>query len=449
MALAGLAGVAVATPVASANDAHAFRPVQTTDRHLVFRPQSVESDTVVRAAVTYKLSREHGKKAVKRTRRVSVRRVRRAVDQGRRLMIGKPRRARGGRLLIRSATGGDPKSPAPETSCTFGNFSSTNMPGWCWRPYSDSSPFNRTVPASPKLTTNSDAIVSRMLGFGPASDMLGGVADTSDDWGQPIYYSQPSDPVYTVHCTETWGTCEVEGLQVRIPSAARPAAGGDGHMAVIDQAGGWEYDFWQVLSKPSGGGTITISWGGRTAIGTPTADGLGSNATAAHFGLAAGLIRLEELKAMQINHALAMFVKCTNGTSVWPAEGATGTTCSSIGLPNAEAPAMGQHFYLAMPDAEINALPVPQWKKAILLALAHYGAFVRDTGGGTWGFSAESGSSYTSFGYKDPWIDLADRWGIPKWSDPAAGPQGVFHIGEGVDWTRLRTVDPCVARATC
>ena len=73
MALAGLAGVAVATPVASANDAHAFRPVQTTDRHLVFRPQSVESDTVVRAAVTYKLSREHGKKAVKRTRRVSVR----------------------------------------------------------------------------------------------------------------------------------------------------------------------------------------------------------------------------------------------------------------------------------------------------------------------------------------------------------------------------------------
>ena len=62
-------------------------------------------------------------------------------------------------------------------------------------------------------------------------------------------------------------------------------------MAVIDQASGWEYDFWQVESKPAGGGTISISWGGRTAIGTADADGLGSNATAAHFGLAAGVIR--------------------------------------------------------------------------------------------------------------------------------------------------------------
>jgi hypothetical protein len=440
--VAALACIAVAAPAASADDAQAFKPVQSTDRHLVFRPHSVDVHAVVRAAVTYKVSHEHGKRAVKRTRRVPVRRVRRAVEQGEPLTVGKPRRARGGRLLIRSAKGADPK--APQTSCSFGTFSATNMPGACWRPYSDSSPFNRTVPAGAKPAANSSAIVSRVLGFGPASHMLGGVADTGDDWGQPIYYSQPSDPVYTVHCAEAWGNCEIEGLQVRIPSAAQPAAGGDAHMAVIDQAGGWEYDFWQVRSKPAGGGTITISWGGRTAIGTQTADGLGSNATAAHFGLAAGLIRLEELKAMQINHALAMVVKCTNGTSVWPAEGAVGTTCSSIGLPNADAPALGQHFYLAMSDAEIDALSVPQWKKAILLALAHYGAFVRDTGGGTWGFSAESGSSYTSFGYRDPWERLGDSQGVYE-----NASELVFDLREGVDWTKLRAVDPCVAAATC
>jgi hypothetical protein len=334
--------------------------------------------------------------------------------------------------------------PPNGESCTFGTFSAGSPPGACWRPYSDSSPFNRTVPAAPRLAANSTAMVGRVLGFGQAANMVGGVADTPDDWGQPIYYSQPSDPVYTVHCTRAWGTCEVEGMQVRIPSAARPAGGGDGHMAVVDQQNGWEYDFWQVQSKPAGGGTISISWGGRTAIGTATADGLGSNATAAHFGILAGLIRLPELESMQINHALAMVVKCTNGTSVWPAESGTGTSCSSIGLSNADAPAMGQHFYLAMSDSEINALAVPQWKKAILFALARYGAFVRDTGGGSWGFSGESGSSYTSFGRVDPWRRVGDMPGVYL-----NGSDRVLDIRGGVDWSRLRAVDPCVAQGTC
>ncbi len=68
-------------------------------------------------------------------------------------------------------------------------------------------------------------------------------------------------------------------MKVHIPAKARPAAGGDGHMAVIDQAGGQEYDFWQVATNPlpAGGGTINISWGGRTPIG-------GSDATGPRLG---------------------------------------------------------------------------------------------------------------------------------------------------------------------
>ena len=106
---------------------------------------------------------------------------------------------------------------------------------------------------------------------------------------------------------------------MRIPDAARPAAGGDGHLAVIDQADGWEYDFWQVQQKPKGGGTLTVSYGGKTPYGTSNADGLGSNATAANFALSAGIIRPSELEAGKIDHALFMVVECTNGTAVWPA----------------------------------------------------------------------------------------------------------------------------------
>jgi hypothetical protein len=234
-------------------------------------------------------------------------------------------------------------------------------------------------------------------------------------------------------------------MQVRIPSAARPAAGGDGSMGVIDQASGWEYDFWQVQSKPSGGGTITISWGGRTEIGTATADGLGSNATAAHFGTAAGIIRPEELRAGEIDHALFMVVKCTNGTYVWPAQGpGVGRTCSSMGLSNANAPALGQHFYLNMTDAEIAALAVPAWKKAILTAMAHYGMFVGDTGGDSWRVKIQSGTSYTSFGRQDPWVRLGRAAGATEY-----GGDYVFDLESGVDWSKLAVADPCNSRGSC
>ena len=95
-------------------------------------------------------------------------------------------------------------------------------------------------------------------------------------------------------------------------------------MAVIDQQTGWEWDFWQVKSKPPGGGTLVVSHGGRTRAG---GDGLGSNATAAHFGLQAGVIRAEEWAAGRIDHALFMTVRCSAGASVYPA--APSTTAAS------------------------------------------------------------------------------------------------------------------------
>ena len=330
-----------------------------------------------------------------------------------------------------------PAPTTPDPSCVLGNFSSVSLPGACYRPYSDSSPFNTPVAGKP-TSPNSDAIVSRMMSFSPVPDKVStNNADTAGDWAHPIYYSQPTDPVYTVDCVENWGTCEIEGMKVRIPSQARAAGGSDGHMAVIDQAGGWEYDFWQVRSKPSGGGTIAISWGGRTPVGGADADGLDSNATAAHFGLAAGMIRPAELAAGEINHALFSVVKCTNGTAVAPAGTGTGRSCSSIGLSNANAPAMGQHFYLDMTEAEINALAKPEWQKTILRAMAEYGTYVGDTGGVGWNVMFESGSSYTSFGQPDPWVALGDKLGVPKWTNPESGRTlRVFDFQNAVDWSR-------------
>ena len=140
-------------------------------------------------------------------------------------------------------------------------------------------------------------------------------------------------------------------MRVRIPDRARPAGGSDHHLAVVDQRSGWEYDLWEVESKPSGGGELVTGYGGRTRI---DGDGLGSDATAAHFGLLAGIIRAQELRRGRIDHALFLVADCDSGEFVYPARG-RGAPCGD----RTDAPAEGMRFQLDMSDAEIRALERP------------------------------------------------------------------------------------------
>ena len=239
--------------------------------------------------------------------------------------------------------------------------------------------------------------------------------------------------------------CEVNGLQLRIPDAARPALGGDGHLAVIDQVSGWEYDFWQVRSKPLGGGTLTVSHGGRTRI---DGDGLGSAATAAWFGLAAASSAARRCSLVSSIMRCSLRSSRTSGTTLYPAQpGTTGNDCQDFGLSNTDAPPMGARIYLEMSDAEIDALAVPPYRKVILRALAHYGFIVGDTNGGNaaWGLQVESGASYTSFGEADPFGAIAAGAGL----QPFGGGKYAFDITTGVDWSRLRVLDTCVSQGNC
>jgi hypothetical protein len=345
----------------------------------------------------------------------------------------------------RSATvqGDSAALPGDWTLC--GNdvaWSGPSSPPACWRPYADTSPFNQEIPADPRVATNSPEVVKRLLGFGPLQHLTAGDAGTANDYGRPTYFNYPSDPVFTVHCTEPWGVCPVEGLEVRIPDAAHVPGGSDGHLSVVDQASGWEYDFWRVQSKPPGGGELVAGWGGQTRI---DGDGLGSYAVAARFGTLAGTLRADELLAGQINHALAISVHCDSGSFVYPASH-SGWSCADAGLLTTDAPAMGTRLQLAMTPAEIDALAVPEYRKTVLLAMARYGMYVADTGG-TWGLVKESALVTTSFGLEDRWVRFAQSVGAPFW---APDHRYAINLRDGVDWARyLRVIDPCVTRRSC
>ena len=439
------------TASAAEGEATSFQPVAKDQSGLVFAPAGVEAEAVDKGRVRYRYKRRMHRRLHRHSishphnRRVPVSRLEKALTQGTEVRVPR-RRARHGKLTVHTA-------PISKTACDWGAFGADAAPGSCWRPYSEQSPFNKSLPANVQQVSNSAAIGNRTATFGSGAPMFkGGVADTTSDFGHSLYYSSPSDPVYTVDCVKSWGTCDVEGMQVRIPAKAKPTGGGDGHMGVIDQQNGVEYDFWQVLDKPAGGGTLKVSWGGKTAIGTPDATGLGSKAVAAGYGLAAGVIRPEELAAGEINHALFMTVKCTNGTSVYPAGKNTGRVCSELGLSDADAPPMGAHFYLEMTQAQIDGLKAPAWQKAILRAMVTHGMFVGDTGASAngWTLKVQSGTSYTSLGFADPWVELGKENGLPTVTGSDGSADYLFDLRKTLDWkSKLRVAQPCVAQGSC
>ncbi|MDO8184234.1 hypothetical protein Q5424_00090 [Conexibacter sp. JD483] len=331
----------------------------------------------------------------------------------------------------------------------WNGFGVNSWPGANWRPYADSSPFNRTI-GNAAVHSNSAGIVSEVLSWGLPGNIIAGSSGSTLDYAHPTYYAQPTDPIYTLKASGTKNY--LEGMRIRIPTEAKPALGDDGHMTVV-QPDGWEYDFWRVQDKPAGGGTLTFSIGGRTRI---DGDGIDSKATASNFGNLAGVIRAQELAAGKINHALFIVVRCTSSTSgfghnttpapsssqgawVFPASHG-GARCSAAD--EAGAPPMGARFQLNMTATQINALSVPAWKKTILTALATYGGYVGDTGGSGFAFQFESGSTYTSFGSSDPLVSFSQSVGIKTGTGSWAGTYA-YNMSSGVDWAKyLRVTVP-------
>jgi hypothetical protein len=341
-------------------------------------------------------------------------------------------------------------------SCAMGDFGEGNWPCADWRPYSDSSPFNTRIGVHPQVTSNSHEIVDRLNRGGPINSLVAGDPDRG---GGPTFWSTPDDPVYRVECDSFGTRCEVSGMEVRIPRQAVPQAGyarlkgcagctaeggdwdHDAHMTIVDQASGWEYDFWAVQSKANG--RLVVGWGGRTRI---DGDGLGSGGVAAGFGNLAGVIRAPEFVSGHIDHALTIATPCVTGT-VWPATG-TAWECARHGMPTANRLQLGSRVQLQISDAALARLPT--WQRGIARALRDYGAYVNDTTGdeSQWGVSLESPGTYTAFGHSDPATsatpnDDTGDYNRNGWRETW------FYLSRRVDWSKLRVLAPCDPSAGC
>jgi hypothetical protein len=357
-----------------------------------------------------------------------------------------------------------PTSPLPATpdgattwKCGWGTFDINRLPGECWRPFADDSFLNTPLPPSPKLVPNSARMVAKILTMGEVPRMPINPGP-EEDWFHPYFFNRTTDPVYRVVCNKHSHDCPIENLEVRIPPQARPADSDDGHMTVIDQATGWEWDFYDVQSVPlpPNGGDIVVGWGGKTRIDGP---GGGtreteSAATMAALGSIGGIIRYPELAAGRIDHALFIVTGCSSGKMVFPGRD-YGGFCNSD---RENAPASGQWLRLNMSETEISLLPLSPWQKTILRALARYGGFVGDNGGTeSVGFQIDSPETYTALGKANPWVDWAKQQiaagdkNVDVWQDDKGVTRYGLDVGDKSElWqTRLEVVDPCVIQRTC
>jgi hypothetical protein len=356
----------------------------------------------------------------------------------------------------------------PELGCLPGDLSDPETVEIDARPYaphteSESSPFNYPILESPPIAARSSTWVNYLRFNGSQTEeawplTFSAPATLSTEYpgrySNPVYYSRPSDPSFTIHCL-TFGCSSVEGLSIKIPDAALPASDEDAHMTVVASDPsmpdfGTEYDFWRVgncregcTSKPAGGGELEIGSGDKISIESsgliPDVSGYGG-ANAAQTGLLGGLVRGAELRQGSIPHAIAIAVDCVSGDPVYPASG-NGDTCDT------NAPPMGALYQLNISEPELATFP--RWKQIIFRAMKQYGMYVVDTGGGgggrRWEIAVESPNTYTSFGLQDELAKFAA-------DEIAAGRgQGItlvngvykFALAANVNWAEdLRVLDP-------
>jgi hypothetical protein len=267
--------------------------------------------------------------------------------------------------------------------------------------YAPDSYVNRTLPDNAPLDPQSTTMVQRLVSQVQASHAWIGTTDYYD-YGVPVYTVPAGQPTVAVS-TPSPGLAP-QFTAVPLPSDAFPDAGTDGHLAVYQPSTDTAWEFW-VLTK-DGTGQWSALYGGRMPNVSsnpgyfidPPGSGYGARATS--IPLLAGVLRIAELQALQINHVIGFAMPKPAPCYRWPAQRQDGNLSNSDWL----APPEGAILRLPA-SLDIDALNLPPLTAAIAKTIQRHGMVLQDRGGNV-GFQGE-----------DP---------RPTSPNPYAGPSGIF-----------------------
>lgn len=365
-----------------------------------------------------------------------------------------------------------------------------NGEGWPpgFRPYAAGSPWNRRLPAAPRLAPRSAEMIASAYG-GKDEAILRTAAPGGWDYTHPMYYARPDDPLVHTACNIYCRGVPAVG-DIRIPAKARPAQGSDHHLAVVEPDG-TEIDFWEATmterdGRNSGANDVTRDWrsgdtlyyggGGRCSNlfsgsgfqreGGPTAGGA---------CLGGGRITAAEVRAGVAHHALFVALRCVgDGERVTPANQALHGHGGCAGEPRRHIP-LGARIWSDLTERQVDALRLGPAATVYLKALHAYGAYVLDVRSGCERCEASEGALLTLESFEPPQEEWSyGRQPVDVLLGRALGwhPVQVARRGEGSDvgdltpryigaspWrpyahaggavSHLHVVDPCYASGEC
>lgn len=295
-------------------------------------------------------------------------------------------------------------------------------------PFNSSSPYNRPIPPNPALDSNQAMVDLINAAIAPLIHIY--------EYAPRIYYVDGnSERRIQVTCTEPWGVCELSRVRggVSIPFGAQGAVGDDAHMVVWDTVNRVSYEFWRYRYPNGTAPEGQTSWGGYVSVAgngvdRPKNKGLGAGgATGSDISRLAGIIRLDEVKAGIIPHALVGPTNNSCNTWRWPALKSDGWSTRADCIPE------GAHMQLD-PSIDLNTVSgMRPIDKMVATALQVYGWYNVDNGG-----EPTDGSStkwYIQFEV-DP---TATGPNCPAWGGTGKEPGATYcNAGFGGDYDVLR-----------
>jgi hypothetical protein len=280
------------------------------------------------------------------------------------------------------------------------------IPSGVWRPFASDSPWNTPIAADAAVDPGSATMISDFSTISGQTTFWINI----QQYSVPVYYVDGSTPKVMVKAglggtgfrTGAASDSVAAGTGTApIPMGAMPAAGTDKHLSIVDRTANMEWGFWNATDTSgwAAGEASTLDLSG-SGVRPPTADNpwwAGQGPRACGFGLIAGLVTVDEIKAGSIEHALIVaYPHIQSRYYTPPASSAQGTTNEA--LPTRGIPCGGR--LQLDPTLDLTTLGLSPTGLILARALQKYGAFVGDFSGAVsiYGDASPTAQAYWSGG---------------------------------------------------
>ena len=283
------------------------------------------------------------------------------------------------------ATADGPRSPVTDPSEPSSHPAAGQpSPEHPYRAFSASSWWNAPLPDDVPTNPDGAAILDYMRTARESGDGCLALAGAGNShWGQPIYWTQPSDPAYDVRGVKNERPPELADL--RIPEQAEPARNSDGTMSIYDLEKGYvvaltgaryneDSDSWRAR-----GATVTYLDSNGLHVDTGESDDRDNTGTHRGNNGATMAVSWDEVRAGAIRHVLKVALGPEVADRyVFPMVGSDGDYRGN----DTDVPPQGLRFRIK-PGVDLDALDLNPDALVIARALQTYGFYIGDSGGRT------------------------------------------------------------------